>query len=152
MIGKNNWTLVVAALAILTLTVATRGWAHGPSDRGEVRGPGVPGEYGFRPYGGLLQQLIYPCRSACVQAEQSCAESVESAAVTCATQTCDAEVQSAQTDCAASRMSQTCRDDISALRTCVEPCVMTQSSAITTCLDTFKTCLAACNPTPTPTP
>ena len=152
MIGRKHWKLVVATLAILTLTLAARGWAHGPGDRGGFGGPPSIGGYGLRSFGGLLQQLIYPCRSDCVQAEQSCAETAESAALSCATQTCDAEIQSAQTDCTTSRTSQACRDDVSALRTCVEPCVMTQSTAVTTCLDTFKTCLGACSPTPTPTP
>ena len=153
MIGTRNWKLVLAILAALGVGSAMQAWAHGPGD--ELGGPGPhggPPPYGVMHFGQLVEQLIFPCRNDCVQAERSCTETAESDALTCATQTCNATIDSARTDCAGSRTSQACLTDVSALITCVEPCTTTESAAIKTCATTFKACVGACSPTPTPTP
>ena len=174
MIGRHNWKLVMAILGALSLTLAVQAWAHGivrgprggQGDRGApgtpgtpgipgasfTPGPNGPGPNGSRHFGRLVDRLIYPCRNDCVEAERSCTEAAESNALTCAAQTCDAEIQTARTDCTTDRTSQACQDDVSALATCVQPCIDSQSAAVISCLDTFKACLAVCSPAPTPTP
>ena len=80
MIGTKKWKLVLAILAILSVTLTIQAWAHGPGDgRG---GPhGLPGRLGSLHFGHLVEQLIFPCRNDCVQAERSCAETAESTAL-----------------------------------------------------------------------
>ena len=153
MIGMKDWKLVVAVLAILSVTPTVQAWAH---DFG--RGGGGPagdhggGGHGVLHFGGLVEELIFPCRNDCDQAERSCTETAESALLICAATTCDATIQLARTDCSASRTSAGCLTDVSTLMTCVQPCVTTDSAADKLCAATFKTCVAACSPTPTPTP
>lgn len=161
----QSWKLVsgalfagTAALIVVTTILAVqasarpmpRGGAfHGPGD-----GPGGDprGGFGVVHFGPLVEQLIFPCRSDCMESEHSCQEDAESAALSCASTTCSSTISSAQTDCAADRSSQACLTDVSTLITCVQPCITTESAAIATCAATYRTCSAACNPTPTPTP
>ena len=155
MIVTKNWKLVLTVAAILGLTLTLEARANGGPG---PRGPGGPPPHGDGPghgllhFGRLVEQLIFPCRNDCVQAEQSCTETAESDALSCAAQTCDATIQSARTDCAASRASQACLADISTLITCVQPCLTTQATAVTACVATYRTCVGVCSPTPTPTP
>ena len=102
------------------------------------RPPDGPGGFGVLHFGPLVEQLIFPCRNDCVQAEHSCRDAAESAALTCATQTCAATITNAQTDCAADRSSQACLTDVSALITCVQPCIVTESTALPACAATVQ--------------
>ncbi len=163
MIKKQSWKLLTAAfLAGATILAAGpaftgQAWA-GPFSRdgggfeglGRLEGSG----FGMMHFGPLVEQLLFPCRNDCVQAEDGCQNTAESAALTCASNACGTDISNAQTDCAAGRTSQACLTDVSALITCVRTstCVTTESSALSTCANNYKLCVAACNPTPTPTP
>ncbi len=158
---KTHWKSMAAILAIGTLALTVQAWARpfphgggGPDGPGP-EGPGLhggPGGFGVLHFGPLIEQLIFPCRNDCVEAEHSCRDAAESAALTCAEQTCAATIASAQTDCAADRSSQACLTDVSTLITCVQPCITTEAAALPACAATYKACSSACNPTPTPTP
>ncbi len=148
MIGNKNWKLVLALLAVFTVTLAARSWARGPGRGGPEGNPG----HGLVHFGQLVEELIFPCRNDCQQAQRSCVETAESTALSCAAETCDAAIQSARTDCSTDRTSQACLSDVSALITCVQPCTTAEATALTACNTTFRTCVAACSPTPTPTP
>lgn len=158
MIGTKNWKLVVPMLAILTLTLTVGAWARGlprggHGGPGGPDGPGGPGDmHAVLHFGPLIEQLIFPCRNDCTQADRSCDETAESATLSCAAQACNTTIASAQTDCAANRASQACLTDVSTLITCVQPCLATESTAVTACATTFQGCVSACSPTPTPTP
>lgn len=162
MIGRPSWKLVLAMLVVLTVSVTTqalardfgrgpRGGGEGPMPPPEGAPPGPPPN-DMRRFGRLIEQLIYPCRNDCVEAQHACVEATDSNALTCATQTCDAAIQAARTDCPADRTSSACRSDIATLKTCIQPCIDAQSTTVTSCLDTLQACLASCAPTPTPTP
>lgn len=153
----HSWKLIAAVLMTAATALIAPAWArpfpHG-GGLGHLGGPpdGPGGFGGMLHFGPLVEQLIFPCRNDCMQAERTCMEAAESAALTCATQTCDAQIQSARTDCAADRASQACLTDVSALITCVQPCLVTEAAALPTCAATYKACVGACSPTPTPTP
>jgi len=164
MIKKQSWKVIAGGLfagaAILAVGAAVftvQAWARPMPRGGALHGPGDgpgdgPGGFGVVHFGPLVEQLIFPCRNDCVQAEHTCHDTAESAALTCATQTCASTITSAQTDCAADRSSQACLTDVSTLITCVQPCVTTEAAAVKTCGATYKTCIGSCSPTPTPTP
>ena len=127
MIVKREWrSTVVSALAILFLSQAVSVWAHDFS-RGAFRRTGAAGRRGPHS-GGLLLRLIYPCRGDCFDADRTCDEMAESAAVTCAEQTCDASIQTARTT----------------LLPCIQPCLDTEQSAVASCHTTLEACLTAC--------
>ena len=127
MIVKREWrTTAVFALAILFLSLAVSVRAHDFS-RGAFRRSGVAGRRGPHA-GGLLLRLIYPCRGDCFDADRTCDEMAESAAVTCAEQTCDASIQTARTT----------------LLPCIQPCLDTEQSAVASCRTTIQACLTAC--------
>jgi len=127
MIVKREWrSTVVSALAILFLSQAVSVWAHDFS-RGAFRRTGVAGRRGPHS-GGLLLRRIYPCRGDCFDADRTCDEMAESAAVTCAEQTCDASIQTARTT----------------LLPCIQPCLDTEQSAVASCHTTLEACLTAC--------
>jgi len=110
----------------LFLGQAVSVWAHDFS-RGAFRRTGVAGRRGPHS-GGLLLRLIYPCRGDCFDADRTCDEMAESAAVTCAEQTCDASIQTARTT----------------LLPCIQPCLDTEQSAVASCHTTLEACLTAC--------
>ena len=143
MIVKREWrSTVVSALAILFLSQAVSLWAHDFS-RGAFRRTGVAGRRGPHS-GGLLLRLIYPCRGDCFDADRTCDEMAESAAVTCAEQTCDASLQTARTACQSDPASQDCQTARTALLPCVQPCLDTEQSAVASCRTTLEACLTAC--------
>src|SRR5579862_7898849 len=128
MINKmQSWKLVAgglfagAALLVVGTTVFTvRAWARPMPRGGALHGPGGPGDpgddhggFGVVHFGPLVEQLIFPCRNDCVQAEHGCQDTTESAALSCASTTCASTIASAQTDCAANRSSQACLTDVS---------------------------------------
>ena len=148
--SNRHWKLMMVTLGILIFGAAIEARAFGGP--GGPGGPGDRGAYGFRHFGRLVEQLLFPCRTDCVDAEGVCTDTAESTALTCATQTCETDIQTSRTDCATDRKSQACQEDVSTLNTCIQPCVQAQSAAVMSCFDTFRACLGACNPTPTPTP
>ena len=143
MIVKREWrSTVVSALAILFLSQAVSLWAHDFS-RGAFRRTGAAGRRGPHS-GGLLLRLIYPCRGDCFDADRTCDEMAESAAVTCAEQTCDASVQTARTACQSDPASEDCQTARTALLPCIQPCLDTEQSAVASCHTTLEACLTAC--------
>lgn len=70
---------MASLLALCLISVSEAAWAHGFA-RG---GPGRPGFAG-----GVPEQLIFPCRADCRDAAQTCAETAEADAVTCAQNAC----------------------------------------------------------------
>jgi len=143
MIVKREWrSTVVSALAILFLSQAVSVWAHDFS-RGAFRRTGVAGRRGPHS-GGLLLRLIYPCRGDCFDADRTCDEMAESAAVTCAEQTCDASIQTARTACQPDLALADCQTARTALLPCIQPCLDTEQSAVASCRTTLQACLTAC--------
>jgi hypothetical protein len=156
--SNNQWKLVLTILGMATLALSVQAWAHGfdGDPRGGLRGTILRGVYGvphdFRNLGRLVERLIYPCQNDCGAAESTCTDGADSTALTCAEQTCDSDIQTARTDCAGDRQSPACQSDLSALTTCIQPCVTAQSTTVSSCVSTFRACIGACSPTPTPTP
>jgi len=143
MIVKREWrTTVVFALAILFLSLAVSVRAHDFS-RGAFHRTGVAGRRGPHA-GGLLLRLIFPCRGDCFDADRTCDEMAESAAVTCAEQTCDASIQTARTACQPDLASADCQTARTALLPCIQPCLDTEQSAVASCRTTIQACLTAC--------
>ena len=143
MIVKREWrSTVVSALAILFLSQAVSVWAHDFS-RGAFRRTGVAGRRGPHS-GGLLLRLIFPCRGDCFDADRTCDEMAESAAVTCAEQTCDASLQTARTACQPDLASEDCQTARTALLPCLQPCLDTEQSAVASCHTTLEACLTTC--------
>ena len=141
-VKRERRSTVVSALAILFLSLAVSAWGHdfsrGTFGRREVterRGPHS---------GGLLLRLIFPCRGDCFDTARTCDETAESAAVTCAEQTCDAAIQTARTACQPDPTSDDCQTARTALLACVQPCLDTERSAVTSCRITLAACLTAC--------
>jgi len=162
MIGRTHWKVVLAGFAILTLTVAERGWAHS-AGRGD--GLGVPG-HGMVHFGPVVEELIFPpCQ--CAQDKQTCVDAAEKNLLACAQATCTGEITLAKTDCTASRTSQACLTDVTNLITCIqttaaaEPftdptttsdsCMTEETAALALCSTNFSACASTC-PTPVPRP
>jgi len=135
-------SLIGSTVAIFCLSLALSAWGHG-FERDAFRGGGGAGLRGPRA-GGLLLQLVFPCRAGCFDADRTCDHTAESAAVTCAQQTCDASIQSARTACQADLASDDCGTARAALLECIQPCVDTERSAVTSCRTTLQSCLTAC--------
>lgn len=132
---KENRRLVASALAICLLSLSGSAWAHGsPRD-------GV-GRFGIA--GGVLEQLIHPCRADCRDTTRACADAAESDAVTCAQNTCATQIETAQSACVADNTVQVCKDAVSALRDCSESCLTTLRTAVSVCRDTLNDCVEAC--------
>ena len=134
-------SLIGSTVAILCLSLALSAWGHG-FERDAFRGGGA-GLRGPRA-GGLLLQLVFPCRGGCFDADRTCDHTAESAAVTCAQQTCDASIQTARTACQSDPASQDCQTARTALLPCVQPCLDTEQSAVASCRTTLEACLTAC--------
>ena len=131
-----------AATVILgvALTASGRGFRGGP---GPEDGPGFRGP---RP-GGLLQQLVFPCRAGCFDTARTCHEAAESAAVDCGQQTCDAPIQAARAACQTDVTSDACATARTALASCLSPCVSAAETAFSSCRDAVEGCLATCGET-----
>jgi hypothetical protein len=151
MTRRNICRSIVGLAALLTLTMAVSAWAHGPS-RGGFGGPGLLGIKSGGPAGGLLQELIYPCQADCANNARTCSDTADADALTCISGACATEIQTAQSECATDRGAQTCKDAVTALRTCAQSCLSTRQTALTACRDALGSCREACSPTPTPTP
>ena len=130
---KQNLAVAIVALFVLTVGVSESAWAHG--DGGGPRG--------FS--GGILQELVFPCRAECRDTARDCVEPLESTAVTCIEGACATQVQAAQTACAADRTAQACKDAVSALRTCGDSCITTLQTGTSACRDTEQSCREACD-------
>jgi hypothetical protein len=136
---------VIGTLAALSLSVAVAASAHGPEGRDHFDGPG----HGCR-HGGLIGQLIDPCRASCREAEHTCGKTARSEALTCAQNTCSADIASAQSACAGDRKSSACHDAVDTLKGCLTPCLDTLHTAFSACHDTFDSCREACGAAATP--
>jgi hypothetical protein len=145
--GKRGRKLI-APLAVVTLGVAAVAWGHG-FGRGGFGGPEGPGGHGGPPGGprGLFQRLVFPCQTGCFDTAKTCFEPTESAVDSCVTAACAAQITAAQSACQADRRSSDCRTALGALRTCAQPCVDSEASAVSTCRDALDTCLNACGNT-----
>lgn len=133
---KKNRMLAISTLAILLLSLSGSVWAR-DLPRGGVGQPGFSG--------GVLEQLIHPCRATCRDTARDCSDAAESDAVTCAQNTCAQEIVTAQSACAVDRTTQACKDAVSSLRTCGAACLTTLRSAVTSCRETLSDCVDACD-------
>jgi hypothetical protein len=135
---------VAALFAGATLPVAAYGFrGGGPGPEGPGGGPGCGGPHGPG-RGGVIEQLVNPCRAGCHQSAHGCFASAESTAVSCIQSACPDAVTAAQTACAAGRHTQACRDAIHALHDCGATCLSTLESAANACHDSVDTCVNAC--------
>jgi hypothetical protein len=133
---NDNRRLVASALTICLLSLSTAAWAHGLHREGGRR---------FGIAGGMLEQLIHPCRADCRDTMHTCADAAESEAVTCAQSTCATQIETAQNACAADSSTQACKDAVSALRECSDSCLTTLKTAVSVCRDTLSDCVDACD-------
>jgi len=125
---------VFGMLSLMTMlaagTAMAQPWGHG--------GTGGPG-------GGLLNQLIYPCQSACFRQQRPCVQTAASVALTAINGTCSSEIAAAQKACQTGPLSKACRKDDSALKTCAQSDLQTFQSAVESCRSTIlQPCLDAC--------
>ena len=114
--------------------------ARGPGGLGFPGGPGPhgPGQ------SVVLERLIFPCRSACLDAAHTCSDTADAAAVTCVEAACVDTLDAARTACGADALSSDCRTAASALRACGQACLTARSEAVGTCRTTGDECLDAC--------
>ena len=141
-VKRDRRSLVVSTVAAVFLGLAVSAWGHGfhRDGFGRAGGGGLRGPR----FGGVLQQLVFPCRVGCFDADRTCDEMAESGAVTCAEQTCDASIQSARTGCQTAPTSDACQTARTALLQCIQPCLDTEQSAVTSCRTTLQACLTMC--------
>jgi len=134
---------LLAMLSLVTLLAAHTALAERPHG-----GPGFAGPRpGAPPIGGLLERLIDPCRTACLDTVRNCHDTADTEALTCIQDACATEVQTAQSACADNRPSQACRNAVSALRACSQSCLPSLRSAVSACHDGLDDCLDACEGT-----
>src|SRR5262249_58492074 len=100
--------------------------ARGPA------GPGFPGE-GPGPHGfgssAVLDQLIYPCRSACFDAARTCTDTADAAGLTCVEAACGSTIHTARSPGASCPSTADCSTARDALRTCAQACLTTRNDA-----------------------
>ena len=140
---KPTWIVATLALLILSLAVpagARRPSRGGPGPQG-FAGPGPEGRFA----GGVLERLISPCRTSCLDTMRTCHNAAETTTLTCVQTTCPTEIEAAQSACDTDRTSQACQDAVSALRTCSDACLETFHSTVTTCRDTLGVCRDTCD-------
>ena len=136
MMVKENRRLVASALTLCLLSLSVPAWAH--------RSPGEGGRR-FGVAGGVLEQLIHPCRTECRDTMRACVDTAESEAVTCAQNTCATQIEIARNACATDSSGQACKDAVSALRECSDSCLTTLKTAASVCRDTLSDCVEACD-------
>jgi hypothetical protein len=140
MLGQRSWKAIVV-VATFVVGVTAFAWAHGPGGRGFRGGPGG----GRGPRAGLLiEQLVFPCRADCFDADRTCGETAEAAAETCVAGSCATEITAAQTACRADRTSSDCQTAVTALKTCAQTCLDTRATALAACRTTASSCLTTC--------
>jgi hypothetical protein len=136
MIVKGNRWLVASTLTICLFGLSAFAWAHGAPGGGGRR---------FGVAGGVLEQLLHPCRADCRDTMRACVDTAESEAVTCAQNTCATQIEAAQNACATDSTAQTCKDAVGALRECSESCLTTLKTAVSVCRDTSRDCVNTCD-------
>jgi hypothetical protein len=143
--GKRMGIIVLLSLLMLSLTLpaGARRPGHGGFGSSGFAGLGPEGRF----VGNVLEQLIFPCRTSCVDLARTCYGTAETTALACTQTACQTEIATAQTTCAADRTSQACQDAVSDLRTCSDACLDTLQVAVTECRDTLGDCRAACDST-----
>src|SRR5262249_17819656 len=133
-----------ATLAVVVLGVAVSAWGRGFARHGA----GAPDDEGPPgPFGGPLQELIFPCRAGCFDADHTCHDAAHATATTCVELSCAPAPQSAQAACQADRASQDCEDARGTLLQCAQTCLETARAAMATCHTTLETCLDTCGDT-----
>jgi hypothetical protein len=132
---KQKYQAMAVAFALLVLGLA--GASHAAPLRGGVGRPGFPG--------GVLEQLIAPCRADCREAARDCVDDAESDAVACMENACATEVAAAQSACATDRASQACKTAVLTLRTCGSSCLTTLKTATATCQEAQEACVTTCD-------
>ena len=75
------------------------GVSGGRARSGRVGFPGAPGPHGPGP-SMVLERLLFPCRSACLDAAHTCSDAADDAAVTCIEAACGDTLDAARTACA----------------------------------------------------
>jgi hypothetical protein len=148
MFARRYWKLIVPTVAVLALTLAAPAWAH--PGRGGPRGGGPRGGAGhIRPralhLGGLLQQLLFPCDAACIDDVRDCHGTADDNALSCVTDACPTEIDAARAACTDDSTTQECRDALSALRDCSEPCLETRAGDLDVCREALSNCRDACD-------
>jgi hypothetical protein len=133
--------LTGAVAAATFLQLALTGATVIAQDRSAARM--VLGVAGIR-FGGLLTELLYPCRADCAAAARVCATASESDAVTCAEDTCESEISTARGACATNPSASDCQDARTTLLGCIRPCRETQQSDFAACGSTLQSCLSTC--------
>jgi len=134
-------SLTIVGVALGASAVA---WGHGFGPGGFRGRGGRPGDRGGVHGGAVLQRLLFPCRTGCFDAADTCVEAAESAAESCAGESCASQITAARTACQADRTSDDCDSAISALRTCAETCLDTEATALASCRTTLSSCLDGC--------
>jgi len=131
--------MAAAATLVLCATLAS---GHG-FFRGDP-GPGGPlGPRGPRG-GGLLQELVFPCRVGCFDSARTCDDAARAAAVACGEQTCDSQIQAARSACQADLTSEACGTARTALLSCLAPCLASGQTDFSSCRTTLDSCLTGC--------
>lgn len=147
MLQQRHRPWMMTALALLMLGLTIPAGARGPG-RGGPGAAGLPGpgpEGGFA--GGVLEQLISPCRAGCLATARDCRDAAETSVLSCVQDVCATEITTAQSACATDRTSQSCQDAVSALRTCAQTCLETFHDAVTACRDALGVCRDTCDTT-----
>src|SRR5205807_870307 len=139
---RERISRVSVPVAVFCLSLAASAWGHG-FIRGDFARRGGAGGRGPRG-GGVVLQLIFPCRAGCFDADRTCDEMAEAAAVTCGEASCDTQIQAARAACQADATSDDCDTARTALVTCLQPCLDTERAAVTACRTTLDSCVTTC--------
>ena len=136
----TNARMAICTLSLAIMTSAAPVAARGPGGFGF---PGASGPHGPGP-SIVLERLLFPCRSACLDAAHTCSDAADDAAVTCIEAACGDTLDAARTACAVDAFSNDCRTATSALKACGEACLTARNEAAGTCRTTGDECLDAC--------
>src|SRR4029077_21090583 len=132
----TNARKAISTLSLAIMTSAAPVAARGP---GAFGFPGGPGPHGPGP-SMALERLLFPCRSACLDAAHTCSDAADDAAVTCIEAACADRLDTARTACAADAFSHDCRTAASALKTCGQACLTARNEAAGACRTTGDAC------------
>lgn len=132
---------LITLFGALVLVYASLVQAERLSGGAGFAGPGPAGPH----VGGVLEQLLYPCRAACNATARDCGDMQEDTAVSCIDAACSAQIAAAQAACASDNASQACRSAASALSACSQSCLTTFRTAVIGCHDARAACLITCS-------
>lgn len=141
---KKHWKFILLAVTVSLTSLTMFAWAKDGRQQGkqeqEHQGQGNQGGLSED----LLEQLLEPCQATCNAEARDCKATATTEAVSSIQSACAEQITAAQKACTDEDHSQACRDAVTALRTCAQPALTVLPTAVATCRDDRKSCVAEC--------